>query len=900
MKTASPNFEPIESTVDYGALPLKGGNESTLPLDPDGSRATVAALLLCFITAILLCWRVNFSNASVQMAALFDSGKYLSSCQQVLNASGFIHHFTYGEWVTICKALKEPLMVDGPVLPLLGAAWYTLLNKTPDVLDMRAILVLQAILHATSASCLFLAAKRWLGNYKWAIIAAMAWAAYPPAVFGAGRFLTETITALLIIVIACLLPITLSQKYIRSIGIGFCVAAVFLLKAALAPGLLLSAAVVLLCLWRANSKAKSVALKQIALHLLSLCIGASIILLPWSIFSQQATGRVCLTAQREPVLNILIGANFETDGWSRNPETGIINMFDTKANDQLGVFLGLWNTKHDQLFNIAMRRVARLWSTPWNDTFNKWFGVPLESQMLWHQLICLLGSFGALCVLFAAKRKNNDTASLPTCTDPLSALILCTIVSHFIYVVFNATPRPAFTSMPFIFLLATSGLYAFSRKARRSDAGLIVIAVAAGLAALNIDLSSALELIHGNHAAFLASWLLYAVAATTFAFVVARITENKNMLVTIVGVQLVPSALICVAFATTPHSVPEWQCDLKPGSTINRSTAIPAAQTPDWAVLIVDGNYAACKATIEVNGTTLNEELAPLYVLTSKQDPMFNYQIFSGVINRLPDQLRQWRAVEIPLNLLKRGEENEITITGNDSCAGATVYGSYCRQEDGRLVVPSLWGFSSSKFLSETQPKLDPRYPEPLTASAAQAKCWLENQTGQSADLSPALGSQTGQYHAFICLGYDKGRKQIKLSSAETTINLLTAPVEVSKQHPFKTSYAVPKDQCTSPYLRIGIKGHIQTNNKINLLSKMIVRNLSNPGSDLFVPGSVQCIQRPEIEFAGDISTASLKADQEFFEVTLQSDNPIRLDSLQLHLTPRQRPDFAKATVAVY
>ncbi len=198
------------------------------------------------------------------------------------------------------------------------------------------------------------------------------------------------------------------------------------------------------------------------------------------------------------------------------------------------------------------------------------------------------------------------------------------------------------------------------------------------LVAVTFDFHSIMQIFHAENCAYLASWLVYAAAATVCSYALVAVSGNKNSFLPSVCLQLIPATIICAAFASTAKSVPEWQCDLKPNLSINRTVALNARLKPDWAVVAVDGDFGLTKAIVEVNGNKLTEPLAPMFTFTSNKNSMVNYAVFSGVSNKNPEQLRQWRAVAVPLSLLKP-TDNKISITA--PTGDATVYGSFNRTE---------------------------------------------------------------------------------------------------------------------------------------------------------------------------------------------------------------------------
>ncbi|MBS1954730.1 MAG: hypothetical protein JST89_11120 [Cyanobacteria bacterium SZAS-4] len=880
------------SAVQTAAESVTKHDEIVVASKQKNWKFTTLALVICFATGLLLCWRSNFSHAALEVAPMFDSGKYISSTEQVMNATTFIHHFTQQEWKTICSMLKAPLMLDGPILPLLGAAWFTLIHKSPDLFDMRAALALQAILHGLSACVMYVTARRILRNDKWSLLTGLLWAAYPSAVLGTGRFMTENITSTLLLLTACIVPARVTDKYVRSFALGVIAALVGLLKAPLLPGLLLGFLLVGFSLWTNDAKTPKATAKGLMLHAIATAFGAMLIFTPWLLFTKEATGAYSLTAQREPVFNIVIGGNSETDGWSGNPETDFLKLFDTVNGDKAGTFLGIWQANLPELSNLAIRRVPRLWSSPWNDCLSKFIGLTLPIQWLWHQLILTSAIFGILLIAFKKKESSDRNISA------ILSLSAALIAGHLIYIVFIAGPRQAFSSMPFLVLLASYSLLRIVKSPRWK----LVLTTTSGslllwLAAVSFDFHSILQTLHGESFAYLASWLVYAIAAALCSYAVVLINGNKNSFVPSLFLQLIPGAIICTAMATTAKTVPEWQCDLRPNASINRTVTLNPDLKPEWAVVAVDGDFGLTKATVEVNGQKLAEPLGPIFTFTSNKDLMINYAVFSGVTSKVAEQLRQWRAIVVPLALLKP-TENKITITATDG--GATVYGSFIRTENGKLIAPTMSGFSAGKLLSETQPKLEARYNEPLTASATKGKCWLTDKHGNSTDdLSPSLGVQTGQYRAFLCLGFPQAKRDMALQESQQQVTLESTPITISEQQPFSRKYPVPKTLGKSTFVNVEVSGEFAEDG-IQALSRVDVRNFTHMGADLILPNSVQQIQRKKFDFAGSLTRASLDQENEFFEIKFQSKPPIHLTKLSLKVTPCERPDFAKAKVAVY
>src|SRR5262249_5389969 len=131
---------------------------------------------------------------------VFDSGHYLVSCEQIAEAWRKLAHGVNEETLkAICFHLKSNLLVDGPILPSLGAILLIITNKSSAVTDPKNLIILQGVLHAVSAVLLCILSRRLTGNVAVALITGLLWALYPPAVFGAGKFLSETLSTVLVL-----------------------------------------------------------------------------------------------------------------------------------------------------------------------------------------------------------------------------------------------------------------------------------------------------------------------------------------------------------------------------------------------------------------------------------------------------------------------------------------------------------------------------------------------------------------------------------------------------------------------------------------------------------------------------------------------------------------------------
>ena len=300
--------------------------------------------------------------------------------------------------LTAAQSLSETLMLNGPTLPGLGAAYFCAIGKEPDLIDMRAPIVLQSIIHALTAVLLALAGWRFTGGRLIGLTAGALLAVWPAAVTGAARFLTETISLFFItagVLAVSYLPRARANSKLTVSGpaafaFGCATALIILTKAALLPGALLETGVVFTILSLSKIEKRS-----FIAALLSFLLGLSLFIAPWLLFTKAATGEYCLIPKRGPTFNLAAGLSPETDGWSALPETQLVKMFSESDGPQAAASAFYQMNPGDFCGRMA-RKPARLFQYPWNDCKSIVFGLPLAAQVVLHQVLIVFGLFGLL------------------------------------------------------------------------------------------------------------------------------------------------------------------------------------------------------------------------------------------------------------------------------------------------------------------------------------------------------------------------------------------------------------------------------------------------------------------------------------------------------------------------
>ncbi len=385
---------------------LPGIEEATQLATTDEPQAKLSAKEIallaaagCFVIGFTLAYLQNTRKPAQDVAMLFDSGAYIMSCKYVLTAA---HNFANGmPFETAIKSISETLMLNGPILPGLGAAFFALTGREPSLIDLRAPIVFQAIIHGIGAAVLALDGWRFTGRRAIGLSAGIVLAVWPSAIIGAGRFLTETITILLVGVIllcASYLPkARINGKLIVSglaaFFFGSSVALLALVKAALAPGAVLALLAVFTIILLSRVDRRS-----FVTSLVAAALGFCLAFTPWLIFTKLATGEFALTAKRLPTYNIAAGLNPETDGLSALPETPLVKMF-SESDGTGAVAYAIYNLNPGDFWGRMARKPLRLFQFPWNDCRLDFLGIPLGVQVFAHQILTVFGLFGLLAFI---------------------------------------------------------------------------------------------------------------------------------------------------------------------------------------------------------------------------------------------------------------------------------------------------------------------------------------------------------------------------------------------------------------------------------------------------------------------------------------------------------------------
>jgi len=571
---------------------------------------------LCFGTGLLACiLQFNLSNGrgETNLALVFDSGHYLQSSMLIVDALQR-HH--------VSSELLPALSLDGPVLPGLGAL-ALISGNLMALKDWQSLLALQFILHAFSAALVFLLARQiFTGNNKWAAAAGLAWAVNPVAVLATQRFLAESLATdlLLLFVFLCCLLVNRSRSnqsnepnqsneqnqatLLVSLAAGLCAALIIFAKTALTP---VTAVLFLVVLWQVvrpdpslGAAGRAVMAKKLGSVLLPSLVGAGLLVLSWAGFTQALSGRAQFFTERAPVLNLFVGWNFSNEGFSTlpvaPPPEALQREYERSHSAPLAV-LKLWSEQPAASAALTLRKIARLYFIPWNDfRRNALFLSPRLQQFL-HLATIFLALF-AVCVASV----RGAPAAFWYC-----ALIVC---GHFIFLLFETIPRYAFSSYPFLLLLALAFLSWLPLKIAQVDRNKIGIRLACALLAVGVVVGF--------------NW---------------RRQAGRN----------------------------EGSLKLAAGGIAQRVFDLHLASDfhvkPGFAMILIDGVRQIASSELRINGVRLQDRPVNLYKLMPDRDEHYRFaEQVCAFMGRSSGDIRHWWAVPVPISLLNAEGQNKIEL----------------------------------------------------------------------------------------------------------------------------------------------------------------------------------------------------------------------------------------------
>lgn len=824
---------------------------------PEASSRPIRFALLfasgCFALALAVALAQNLRKPVLELAMLFDSGAYVMSVKYVLTA---LHNFKNGmAFDAAVKSVAETLMLNGPVLPGLGALFFSIIGKEPSLIDMRAPVVLQAIIHACASALLALAGWRFSGGRVIGLSAGIILAIWPPAIIGASRFLTETMTTLfisLLVLSASLIPQSRRnlQLYLSPLAafiFGGTAAVLVLVKAALAPGTLLTIAAVSLVVLLAKVERRSLMVSAV-----TAAFGFCLFFAPWLMFTKIATGDFSLTSRRMPTFNIAAGLNPETDGYSALPETPLVKLF-SEADGPAAVAYALYNINPGDFYGRMMRKPLRLSQFPWNDCRVDFLGLPPCLQIIVHQLLMVFGFFGLLT--FASiplcSQVNNPADSgtdggvnLASAEPEKLSTILIGIASlsiiggHLAYLPFVADSRYGFTATPCLILFAT-WCFASQYKQSIAKAAAIRLFIAASFIMLAFTLkeeiwrslfSTSSEAIYASSLT-LGALLLFIGCLMAVRTLLGTGRTNAAAKVLTLTVSYLSLTLVLAASLCGKENPYDWEARLSPNEELCRVVKLPHFSSPPANALVLanlKGDWRA--ARLRINGQDVNSSPISLLHLTGNPALSNDYRTFSWILHTDTSGLDQWRAFVISPKLLKP-ENNVISLKRSEdfeepehqrgavSLTGSTTGGDNPKDRNSCTATAPSWNIFSPTKLFSNPLSFEPRLREKLPKPVGNGVNFRKRDGKIDKDLSGTFGIQRGQYHMFLLLSRDEKAPAENATSQTHPIYIDAQPApHLVRSKPGKSSSdgifvgtaAIAANAFTAPHLRLKLTGEVE------------------------------------------------------------------------------------------
>ena len=716
--------------------------------------------------------------------------------------------------------LTDRLMIDGPVFPayLALVEWLTGVNPGNPIFDAHSVQICLCNAFIDSLTCVLVYfSARLAFERRTALLAGILFAIYPAAIINTQHCYSEPFSYFLLscwtfLLLSLLLrhtrrPILRALSWVGSgafSGLMMLSKPAFILLPPMVTAILLP-----LSIFAAFKAGKLPAfvfngLKKAGLALL----GAVIVLSPWVLFNKAATGQYSVFVNRVPSFNIFHGNQIGTDAWRCYPFYGTF-----PGESKLVISSLIEDAKKEplQFLGLQFKKVARLWSGVWNEYHYSLFGLPLELQSLFHQLLLLGGALGLAYQLVRAKTKTLSREF------KAAGLLGCIILFHFAYIPFEAISRYAITAMPAVIILFSSLIAAVSRNKKASlalektgaialfgffilaQSGTIANVIASCLAGTGSESNTSLlqlapVLALGLDALCLAGCVYYS------AKLLAALIEDKTawrfslLLPSMLGLL----ALLVAGFYTVQsHDWKEWSCKVSPEQSISQTISLPQSfQAPaQTAFVLIDlsSNTLAAPLQVKVNGQLLSDPLVPLAQFQpNNADILQCLAIQAEGMSRDVRGFRNWWVLPFSSTILKQGE-NSIELSSQDKITDIVVYGDFpsssastAADTDGETYLPSLRSFSYTKGFT-TFDHRDPRVFEKQQILGKTLESKLIRKDGtDSKDLSQADGVQSGRYRIRILVPEQKAAVAPDLTGpARAALDrLIAAPTQLVSEPP--------------------------------------------------------------------------------------------------------------------
>lgn len=420
-------------------------------------RYTVIFAIIFATSAVYNCYLL-----SNKVILLLDSSHYLITVRHLhafcLQALG--GHLDQG-WTTLCSPqAAADIMIDGPILPAIGALGFLLSGMQPLATNWAVLAVTLSVLLALMGCCVGITVENCIARSKYSAVigcaASLIAGSNPEGLIAASRFLTELPSAAILALIVALS----STIFLRKVGPNTTAIIYFLLPLLAMCGFLLKPALLL-----ANFLLPAIVLfkamlgsgRKTAISILMIMIcGLGTILVPWCVYTIQATGQVHLSPERMPLFNLAKGNDVAVDGYSSDPSARSSHQIE-----QLGsaskIISTTWYRDPQDLAALYLRKLQRMVMTPWNDFMQTPYGICEAVTRLLHYYLILSALAGI------AKLSILSSKTRPRAFYGLLGIIVASTLT--LYAPFEGICRYSYPISPLFFIFASLWhLAIFSKK----------------------------------------------------------------------------------------------------------------------------------------------------------------------------------------------------------------------------------------------------------------------------------------------------------------------------------------------------------------------------------------------------------------------------------------------------
>ncbi len=660
-------------------------------------------LLIVFLVILLANLAHHFLFQHVNATFAFDGKHYLDSCAMLARALIATIHgdMTTGIGILRGDEFSQSILFDGPMVVVLPALVFAAFQHVPVYADWRWLVTFYSLVQSITACVVSILAMKLTRDSRWAVSSGLLFGLYPPSLVNSGRFLSEVPTALYVAAFVLSISLIARSKKAR-IAAGFFGGLVALAKPALVPATILATMIAgwQSVPWPEDRQRQKWRLLKVAAVSISIFLSTALTILPWFAYTKWVTGKGSITAQRLPVYNVAVGTDRESDGWCTLPDSPYVKLMITDETP-LSVLISQWSNDPRGCASLCVKRITRMFAYPYNNFREFVFGLSPEAQQNLHAIFMLLASLGLSAYILQRSGQlwRRQSARADTVYGDMCVLLLA---AHFTYCSFQAMARYAYSSVPILCVFAVFGLKCLADWSNRAGA--------------KSTASPNPLLVQGQPSLAPAlPAIIFCIMLSSLVFFGEQWASKGNGTETVHHVQAGQSL--------------EKEIDL---STVRVPTSVRTV------FLLVDGEKDLEQARVNINGHLLTESLLPFDIYDSCL--YGNYALmseFAHLLDRMPDDFRQWRALIVPPEWINLRGTNKVSITLPESTTNSslTIYGA-ARREKRRIPSPYFFAYEQ---LIVPMDKLEPRVVQSLCNPGAEHSAFISDKAGQRQEISDVL-----------------------------------------------------------------------------------------------------------------------------------------------------------------